>query len=215
MNTTPLWVPLVVAALGFIGTVVGTISGVLITQRRADKREDLTWERGQQREHDRWSREDALRTFDQRRIAYVEFADTVRRLVRLAENAELPLLFPLDQDEGVELSDDWYLQISEPWQRMRLWCSSSEVASWTDKVADDVMAWGDRIRHLQTKSDQDFDALVQIGAVTRDAESKLLAAMRKDLGVPEGNWDGLKASDREWWGAGRVSHPGRLKARKG
>jgi hypothetical protein len=43
--TTPLWVPLVVAALGVVGVVAGTIGGVIITQRRSDRREALAWER--------------------------------------------------------------------------------------------------------------------------------------------------------------------------
>ncbi|MBM4722856.1 hypothetical protein GS439_09075 [Rhodococcus hoagii] len=61
MNTTPLWVPLVVAGLGLIGTVVGAISGVLITQRRSDKREDASWEREWDRERAGWEREDEAR----------------------------------------------------------------------------------------------------------------------------------------------------------
>ncbi len=39
MNTTPLWVPLVVAAMGLVGTVAGTVGGVLITQLMAKRRE--------------------------------------------------------------------------------------------------------------------------------------------------------------------------------
>jgi len=65
----PLWVALV----GLLGTVVGTIIGALITQHHADKREADTWEREQQRERARWAREDAARTFEQRRTAYVDF----------------------------------------------------------------------------------------------------------------------------------------------
>ena len=61
-----LWVPLVVAAIGLLGTSVGTIAGVLVTQRRADRREGLARKREQQRERERWAREDALRTFEQR-----------------------------------------------------------------------------------------------------------------------------------------------------
>ena len=73
MNTTPLWVPLAVAVFGLLGTVVGAISGVLITQRRSDKREAIAWEREQEREKARWAREDAARTFEYRRDAYISF----------------------------------------------------------------------------------------------------------------------------------------------
>lgn len=39
MNTTPLWVPIVVAAMGLVGTVAATVGGVCITQRLANRRE--------------------------------------------------------------------------------------------------------------------------------------------------------------------------------
>lgn len=67
MNTTPLWVPLFVAGLGLLGTIVGALGGVVITQRRSDEREQAAWDREMQRE--RWSREDEARTFEQRREA--------------------------------------------------------------------------------------------------------------------------------------------------
>ncbi|MDQ2790066.1 MAG: hypothetical protein M3Y73_10250 [Actinomycetota bacterium] len=48
MSTTPLWVPLLVAVLGLLGTGGGALAGVLITQRRSDRRETAAWtcERG-------------------------------------------------------------------------------------------------------------------------------------------------------------------------
>jgi hypothetical protein len=39
LGMTPIWVTLLVAGLGLIGTVGGAIGGVLITQRSAEKRE--------------------------------------------------------------------------------------------------------------------------------------------------------------------------------
>ena len=73
MNTTPLWVPLVVAGLGLLGTAVAGLGGVWITQRRADKRETVAWDRQQERERAQWAREDAARTFEFRRSAYADF----------------------------------------------------------------------------------------------------------------------------------------------
>jgi len=46
MTSTPMWIPIVVAFLG----VTGTILGVVLTQRQANRREERTWER--QREQD-------------------------------------------------------------------------------------------------------------------------------------------------------------------
>lgn len=54
MSSTPLWVPLVVAALA----VLGTLGGVYVTQRRSDRREAIAWIREPQRERERWARED-------------------------------------------------------------------------------------------------------------------------------------------------------------
>jgi hypothetical protein len=68
-GTIPLWVPLVVAVLGLIGTAGGAIAGVVITQRRSDARDRAAWKR----ERERWVREDAARTLDLRREAYIEF----------------------------------------------------------------------------------------------------------------------------------------------
>jgi hypothetical protein len=76
--STPLWVPLVIAVLGVLGTVVGTVLGVVLTQRRSDRREDLQWTRMREREREQFAREDSLRTFDQRRIAYLEFEELLR-----------------------------------------------------------------------------------------------------------------------------------------
>jgi hypothetical protein len=66
-------VPLLVAGIGVLGTLAGGLGGVLIAQRRADKREDKTWERERAREHERWRREDIARTFEHRREACVDF----------------------------------------------------------------------------------------------------------------------------------------------
>jgi hypothetical protein len=54
-GTIPLWVPLVVAILGLIGTVSGAIAGVVITQRRSDARDRAA----RKCERERWAREDA------------------------------------------------------------------------------------------------------------------------------------------------------------
>ena len=74
---TPLWVPLVVAALGF----VSTLTGVVVTQILANRRERASWNRDLQREQVRWTREDQRLTFEQRRTAYVEFYESLQRMM--------------------------------------------------------------------------------------------------------------------------------------
>jgi hypothetical protein len=68
-----LRVPLVVTGLGLIGTAFGALGGAWLTQRRADRREELNWNRDLEREQARWAREDTARTFEYRRKAYVDF----------------------------------------------------------------------------------------------------------------------------------------------
>ena len=75
---TPLWVPLFVAGLGLLGTIAGTVTGVVLTQRQATRREALARQHERKRQQEQWTREDGLRTFDQRRTAYIEFYESLR-----------------------------------------------------------------------------------------------------------------------------------------
>ena len=51
MSSTPLWLPLAAAGIA----VIGTLGGVLITQRSADRREDKTWRRERRTgQEDQW-----------------------------------------------------------------------------------------------------------------------------------------------------------------
>ena len=84
MNSTPLWLPLAVAGIGLLATIIGTVTGVLIAQRRSDLREREAWQRERDRERQLWAREDALRNFEQRRDTYVSFYETLRETVRNA-----------------------------------------------------------------------------------------------------------------------------------
>jgi len=81
MNSTPLWLPLAIAGIGLLGTIMGTVTGVLIAQRRSDRREREIWQRERDREQQLWAREDALRNFEQRRDTYVSFYETLRKTV--------------------------------------------------------------------------------------------------------------------------------------
>ncbi len=72
----PLWVPLLVGLLGPVG--------VLYTQWRPDNRERRTrdearqpeqeqWDRQERQQRQQWAREDAARSYEQRRDAYLRF----------------------------------------------------------------------------------------------------------------------------------------------
>jgi len=75
--TTPLWVPLVVAALGIVSTVVG----IVVTPIMANRRQRASWQRDTDREQQRWQREDQARTFEHRHTAYVEFYEALRAMM--------------------------------------------------------------------------------------------------------------------------------------
>lgn len=80
MTTTPVWVPLLVAGLGLVGTAGAGLGGVFLTQRRSDNREITSWTRQTDRENARWRREDEARTFELRRASYVAFFDAANRI---------------------------------------------------------------------------------------------------------------------------------------
>src|SRR5206468_3985226 len=120
----PLWVPLVVAALGLTGTVVGAISGVMITQARADKREAAAWEREQERERARWSPEDAARTFEHRRTAYADFYNAIGKLGQFVHDYYDTLYVePPDPDYDPELPLDWAAPEYRQLERLELYAT--------------------------------------------------------------------------------------------
>ena len=58
-----LRVPVVVAGLGLIGTAFGALGGAWLTQRRADRREELNWNWDLELEQARCAREGTARTY--------------------------------------------------------------------------------------------------------------------------------------------------------
>lgn len=184
VTTTPLWVPLLVAAIGMVGAVGGTIGGVIITQRRADKREAVTWGRQQQREREAWAREDATRTFEHRREAYANFYAAHRDMTLLVYDHGMGLRDVGDQgDVGVDEDGDlmwgWQLPVFQRLQDVELYGSAlvREAATTAYGV---TCAWGAKTKYGQ--ADDTFDD----GSVSSDnAQSDLLAAIRRDLSIPE------------------------------
>lgn len=64
--TAPWWVSLATAALG----LVAGLAAAAWTQRRADRREDVRWERERDDRQDQWRREDSQRWLQHRQQAY-------------------------------------------------------------------------------------------------------------------------------------------------
>jgi hypothetical protein len=80
LSSTPVWVPLAVAAVA----VAGTLGAALLTRRSADRQEDQRWTREREAEETRWQRErderreewqreDAARWLTERRAVYAEY----------------------------------------------------------------------------------------------------------------------------------------------
>jgi hypothetical protein len=173
MGTTPLWLPLVVAGLGVLGTICGTLAGVLLTQRRADARERLTWERQREEERRRWARDDALRTFEHRRDAYVDFYGALREMAFLAYNHGLGL------SEPEELTEGWQLPTYRKLQHLQVY-ATEEVAEAASSAYSAAWYWGYRTEH-----GRDDDAFYQRQDEYDEKEGQLLVAIRKGLAVPE------------------------------
>lgn len=172
-TTLPLWVPLVVAILGLIGTAGGAIAGVVITQRLSDRRENTAWERELQRERERWTREDLNRTFEQRRAAYVEFYES------LAEMAGTVLNHEMGTSKGDELPNKWYLPTFLKLQHLQMY-GSKDVSGIATTAYGTCVQWGNRAERGMVMEDGRFYG----GNEQFDEEMELLrTAIRRDLGV--------------------------------
>ena len=169
MSTTPLWVPLLIAGLGLLGTVVAGLGGVLLTQRRADRREREAWERETERERERWAREDAARTFEQRRDATVDFYESLREMARDAYDHGIGL------SESEKLPWDWQMPTFRKLQHLRVY-GSPDVVDAASEAYSRAWRWGHETTRGSGGSEleEEYD----------EAESILLAAIRKDLSVP-------------------------------
>lgn len=175
VTTTPLWVPLVVAALGLTGAVLGTIGGVLITQRRSDRREALAWERQREREREAWAREDAARTFEHRRQAYSDFYEALRAMARRVYDHGLGI----GDDEQEELPEGWQFPAFQRLQHLQMYATPSVSVKATEAYSA-VWHWGHN-----TKRGRDDALFYDAQDTADDAEIALLQAVRGDLAIPD------------------------------
>lgn len=180
VQTTPLWVPLVVAGLGVIGAIVGTVVGVQITQRRSDRREDANWARERDRERDRWSREDESRTFEHRRESYADFYESLKDMARTAYDHGFGFT-----DEA-ELPWDWQSPTFRKLQRLSLY-ATPKVAEAASDAYNAAFRWGSQIKH----DDPDDPAFSELQELYDAAEVEVLFAIRDDLSIPGGQLSGV------------------------
>jgi hypothetical protein len=164
-----------VAALGLLGTLGGTVTGVVITQARSDKRDALNWERQRQREHEAWQREDAARTFEHRREVYGAFYESLRETSLRVYNHGMGLT----DEERSELPFDWQLPLFERLLRLNLYATSS-VRDAAQGAYSGVYRWGAATR--LAADDDDFYANQE---AADEAEDEFLNAIRADLLIPD------------------------------
>jgi hypothetical protein len=125
----------VVAGLGVVGTLAGGIVGSVLTQRRADQREDKAWARERGHEQERWAREDEARTFEHRREAYIDFYVAVKALARKAYDHGYGFT-----DEP-ELHEGWQDDAAGKLHRLEFY-ADRDVAAAASKAYGAAWSWG-------------------------------------------------------------------------
>jgi hypothetical protein len=177
------------AGIAVLGTLGGSLGGVLVTQRWADRREDKAQ-----------AREDEARTFEHRREAYADFYEAVQAMARLAHLHGMVLT--------EDLPDDWYSEAYGKLSRLILYADRS-VAIAASEAYRAAWYWGMNLKRHQpgeTVSEGAHEAEMQEfnkdSGWYQDAERELLKAMREALSIPEGDLTlplpGLHASPDGW-----------------
>lgn len=155
---------LVIAALGLLST----LSGVVITQRSSNRRESQQWTRMREQQREQWAREDSLRTFEQRRICYLEFEEQLRSTALAVSYAQSGF--------SSALEDEWQVPVFQSLLRLQVF-STPEATQAASDAYDALLRWGgvDGINYPGAEADYD------------KAHDRYLAIIRKDLRVDNGN----------------------------
>jgi hypothetical protein len=161
--------------MGLVGTVSGGVAGIVLTQRRADKREQLAWDREREREREQWAREDAARTFEHRREACLEFYVAVKEMARTAYNHSYGLTEPA-------LNEGWQVDAFEKLDRLRFY-ADQELTSSAAEAYNAAWSWGVYGKYDNPET-EDFGSRHE--RYTR-AELEMLALMRDRLSIQEGD----------------------------
>ncbi len=176
VSSTPLWVPLVVAGIGVLGTLIAGVVGALTVQRWASQREDKAWAREREREQQRWAREDEARTFEHRREVFEDFYQAVKALAQRA------YAHGYGFDRTPELPFDWNADAFAKLTRLGLY-ADRRVAAAASAAYSAAWAWGQHTRY----DDPDDPEFYERQETFDQAEYELLALVRQALSIPEGD----------------------------
>jgi hypothetical protein len=128
-------VPIVVAALGIAGTIIG----VALTQRQANTRDALAW----QRQKEQCQRDDMARTFDHRRDAYVNFYEALRDMAFMIYNHGMGLADEPDASYEGSLPDGFQLPAYRSLQHLEVY-ATPDVALFAAEAYSKAWWWGHR-----------------------------------------------------------------------
>lgn len=171
---TPAWVTLVVAVVA----AGGALSGVMITQRREDRRDVATRAHELDRERERWRRDDEQRTFEERRKAYVEFLESLRDMAFVVYNFGLGLGRPDDLAEG------WQLPTFRRLDGIELYAPPA-VSSAALTAYSKAWWWGHSIEFECAHNEEDME-FYELQEEYDNARGLLMDLIRRDLAVPVG-----------------------------
>jgi len=153
------WLPLVIALLGLTSTLLG----VWMTQRVADCRDEKRQQHERQAEQERRLREDATRTFDHRRDAYLAFVEEWWRFSDAIFQAKM--FHDLDPSTPHEPDHDYLDPLRNRLLAIRIY-GTGQAKSKADAAFEDM-----RDRAFE-------DAGLRVGAI-----DDLIEQIRADLGV--------------------------------
>ena len=166
------WSTLAPTVLGGLLAIGGGVVGSSLTERKAVGREKRTWDR-----------EDALRTFADRRSAYLDLLSGLRRADERVTKA-------LRSEEGLD-SGAWYLHLFEPLTRVMVF--GLEPSRRAAQEAHDALLWfGMAVRAARGQMGDELPSrgpLPGVEAVKREAGpyqeafDRFVEVIRADLGV--------------------------------
>ncbi len=123
------------------------------------------------------AREDAARTYEQRRDAYLRFITEFDQVWELVANRYyLPGHWP----ELVPEDDRTYLKLNEELRTLRLFASTAVTL-----MADDAMRSLQKFDQLPPHRGEDYEDAEDLNARLRRKYDLLQEVMRRDLGVPD------------------------------
>ena len=162
----PMWMSIDATWLPAVAGIVGTLAGVALTQLSLGRRDDRRWQL--EREHERtiWARDDANRTYDHRRQAYIDFLTEADRLKRTCETA-------IETGNTDRPSDDAFDVLTDRWTAVHVY-GSEKGADLASQCLENLRLWA-----WNLDDDGLADDVLQFW-------NQYVEQVRRDLGVPHG-----------------------------